>query len=63
MGFPVTDGLMSPPKDTKVKVFFFFFGGGGGGGRAECTQKTNESLLQVGLEPWTFQSTVQCFNQ
>ena len=32
-------------------------------GRSECTQKRNKSLLLVGLEPWTFQSAVQCFNQ
>ena len=48
-GFPGTDGLMSPPKDTKVNLLLNFCG------RAECTQKRNKSLrnkslLQVGLE-------------
>ena len=38
-------GLMSPPKDTKVNLLLNFWG------RAECTQKRNKSLLQVGLEP------------
>ena len=48
-GFPGTDGLMSPPKDTKVNFLFNFRG------RAECTWKRNKSLrnkslLQVGPE-------------
>ena len=44
-GFPGTDSLMSPPKDTKVNLLLNFWG------RAECTRKRNKSLLQVGLEP------------
>ena len=43
-GFPRTDGLMSPPKDTKVNLLLNFLR------RAECTWKRNKSLLQVGLE-------------
>ena len=55
--FPGTDGLMFPPKDMKVNLLLNFWG------RAQCTEKRNKSLLQVGLELWTFQSAVQCFNQ
>ena len=47
---------MTPPKDVKENLLNFW-------GRAECTQKRNKSLLLVGLEPWIFQSVVQCFNQ
>ena len=47
-GFPGTDSLMSPPKDTKVNLLLNFWG------RAECTWKRNKSLLQVGLEPRPF---------
>ena len=32
-GFPGTNSLMSPPKDTKVNLLLNFWG------RAECTQK------------------------
>ena len=46
--FPGTDGLTSPLKDTKKNLLLNFRG------KAECTQKRNKSLLQVGLEPWTF---------
>ena len=49
-GFPGTDGLMSPPKDMKVNPLLNFWG------RAECPQKRNKSLLQVGLELQTFRS-------
>ena len=47
-GLPRTDCLTSPLKDTKENLLLNFRG------KAECTQKRNKSLLQVGLEPWTF---------
>ena len=55
--FPGKHAPDPPPKDTKVDLLLNFWG------RAECTWKRNTSLLQVGLEPWTFRSAVQCFNQ
>ena len=39
---------------TQRKTFYSVFEVG----LIECTQKCKKSLLQVGLEPWTFQSAV-----
>ena len=44
---------MSPHKDTKANLLLNFWGS------AECTWKGNQSLLQVGLESWTFRFFVQ----
>ena len=41
-GFPGVDGLMSPPKDTKVNLLLNFWG------RAECTQKRNKIFAASG---------------
>ena len=38
-GFPGTNSLMSPPKDTKVNLLNFW-------GRAECTQQRNKSICK-----------------
>ena len=49
------DRRLNVPSEANLLLNFW--------GRAECTQKRKKSLLQVGLEPWTFRSAVQCFNQ
>ena len=52
----LTDGFMSPPKDTKVITPSPQFLG-----QAECTLKRKRSLLPVGPEPGTSRSVVQRF--
>jgi len=53
----LTDGFMSPPKDTRVITPSPQFLG-----QAECTLKRKKSLLPVRPEPETSRSAVQHFN-
>ena len=49
-----TNSLMSPPKVNLLLNFW---------GKAECSQKRNKSLLQVGLEPFNQRSSAILIGQ